>query len=130
MPTVALPGFSFSQTISSAKFFGGKLALPTTTSDSLQSARSARTRSRWSKESAEGRAVDDVGLPMAENEGVAIGRGMRDMPGADSACCPGQVFYHDGLAERPCHSIGETAPKRIGRPTGREGTTMTIGRDG
>jgi hypothetical protein len=30
MPTVALPGFSFSQAINSDRLFGGKLSRPTT----------------------------------------------------------------------------------------------------
>jgi hypothetical protein len=47
--------------------------------------RTVRNQRYWSEiihhveREREGGAVDDVGLPVAENEGVAIGRGMRDM---------------------------------------------------
>jgi hypothetical protein len=58
--------------------------------------------------------------PIAENDRVAIGRGMRDPAGADAAGRAGYVFDDNGLTKRVLHALGQNTRQRVPRPTGRE----------
>jgi hypothetical protein len=68
----------------------------------------------------ESRAIDDMGLPMAEDQCVAVRRRARDLGGANGAGRAGRIFDDDILAECALHTVSEDAAERIGRPAGRE----------
>ena len=62
----------------------------------------------------------DMGVPLADVEGVAIGRGARDAPDTDAAAGAADIFDHDGLPERCAHPLGHDPRGGIGRSARRE----------
>ena len=61
-----------------------------------------------------------MGVPLADVEGVTIGRGAGDAPDTNAAAGAADIFDHDGLAERCTHSLGDDAGGGIGRSAWRE----------
>src|SRR6185437_8599632 len=67
------------------------------------------------------RGVGDVRAPLAENERVAVGRGMRDAADADAAGRAGDVLDDERLAQRPAHMVAHDARQSVDRAAGRKG---------
>ena len=61
-----------------------------------------------------------MGLVRRQHEGVPVGLGLRDLPGADRAGAAADVLDDGTLAERP-ELRREEARERIHRPAGRVG---------
>ena len=68
-----------------------------------------------------GRAIDDVGLPMADAHGVTVRCGTRHAADTNGARGSRDVFNDHGLTKRGFHPLGENARERVGRPSRREG---------
>jgi hypothetical protein len=60
------------------------------------------------------RAARDVGPPLADAEGVAVGRRARDTADTDGAARAGDVLDDDGLAEGGAHALGHDARDHVG----------------
>ena len=65
-----------------------------------------------------------------QEQRVAIGRGLRDLVGADRAAAAAGVLDHDGLAEGFADLLREDARKQIGGAAGRKRTTQVMVREG
>ena len=61
-----------------------------------------------------------MGLVRRQHEGVPVGLGLRDLPGADRAGAAADVLDDGVLAERP-ELRREEARERVHRPAGRVG---------
>ena len=61
-----------------------------------------------------------MGVPLADVDGVAIGRGARDAADRDAAAGAADVLDDDRLAERRPHALGHDARGDIGRAARRE----------
>ena len=71
-----------------------------------------------------------MGVPLADVDGVAIGRGARDRPTADRAAGAADILDDDRLAERsPILSAMMRAATSV-EPPGGNGTISVIGREG
>ena len=57
---------------------------------------------------------------VVEKEGVAVGRGLRDLGGAESAAGAADVLHHDLLAEHLRHRLGDEAGHGVGGAARRE----------
>ena len=71
-----------------------------------------------------------MGVPLADVEGVAVGRGARDAPDTDAAAGAADIFDHDGLPERGTHPLGHDPGGGSVDPPGGNGTTKVMGREG
>jgi hypothetical protein len=56
--------------------------------------------------------------PLADADGVAVGRGAREAADADIAAGAGDILDHQRLTERGAHRLGEDARQRVGRAAG------------
>jgi hypothetical protein len=61
-------------------------------------------------------AVRNVGVPLADVEGVAVRRRARDAADADAAAGAANILDDDGLTQRHPHALGEDAGDGIRRP--------------
>src|SRR5262245_11778938 len=66
------------------------------------------------------RSIHDVGRPVADADGVTVGRGAHGAANTDGARRAGHVFDDDGLAERPAHRVAQSAGEGIDRTAGAE----------
>ena len=62
----------------------------------------------------------DMGVPLADVDGVAVGRGAREPPDADRAAGAADILDDDRLAEERSHPVGDDAPGHVGRAARRE----------
>ena len=62
----------------------------------------------------------DMGIPLADVEGVAVRCRARDAPDRDAAAGAADIFNDDGLAERCAHALGQDTGGRVGRSARRE----------
>ena len=62
----------------------------------------------------------DVGVPLADVDGVAVGRSARDAPDRDAAAGAADVLDDDRLAEDRPHLLGHDAGRDVGRAARRE----------
>ncbi len=62
----------------------------------------------------------DVGVPLADVDGVAVGRGAREPPDRDAAAGAADVFDDHRLAEDRPHPLGHDARDHVGRAARRE----------
>jgi hypothetical protein len=58
---------------------------------------------------------------IGEQDGVAVGRGARDLAGGDGAAGAAAIIDYDWLAERRAHLVGHDAGDDAGAAAGREG---------
>ena len=62
----------------------------------------------------------DMGIPLADVDGVAVGRGAREPPDADRAAGAADILDDHRLAEERPHLVGHDAPGDVGRAARRE----------
>ena len=62
----------------------------------------------------------DMGVPLADVDGVAVGRGAREPPDADAAAGAADILDDHRLAERCPHLVRHDPRRDVGRPAGRE----------
>ena len=62
----------------------------------------------------------DMGIPLADVDGVAVGRRARDAPDRDAAARAADVLDDDRLAEQRPHALGHDARDDIGRSARRK----------
>ena len=62
----------------------------------------------------------DVGVPLADVDGVAVGRRPREAPYPDRAAGAADILDDHRLAERRPHLVGQNTPGNIGRAARRE----------
>ncbi len=62
----------------------------------------------------------DMGVPLADVDGVAVGRGAREPPDADRAAGAADILDDHRLAEESPHLVGDDAPGDVGRAARRE----------
>ena len=113
VPWVAMSGLAFSHAINSFKFSAGKAFFATMRSGSLETSETGSKSLMRSYLSANVRAVQDMGSPVAENERVAVCRCSGHTPDADGARGANHIFDNDGLAEGASHALSHDAPDRI-----------------
>ena len=61
-----------------------------------------------------------MGVPLADVDGVAVGRGAREPPDADRAAGTADIFDDHRLAEERAHLVGDDAAGDVGRAARRE----------
>jgi hypothetical protein len=61
-----------------------------------------------------------MSVPLADVDGVAIGRGPRDAADGDAAAGAADVLDDNRLAERRPHALGQYPRRHVGRAAGRE----------
>ena len=62
----------------------------------------------------------NMGVPLADVDGVAIGRGARDAADGDATAGAADVLDDDRLAERRPHALGQYPRRHVGRAAGGE----------
>jgi hypothetical protein len=62
----------------------------------------------------------DMGVPLADVDGVTVGRGAREPADADRAAGAADILDDHRLAERRAHLVGQDARGDVGRSAWRE----------
>ena len=62
----------------------------------------------------------DVGVPLADVDRVAVGRGAREPADRDAAPRPADILHDDRLPERLAHPLRQNAPGHVGRASRRK----------
>ena len=73
---------------------------------------------------------DRQGAGVAEPDGVTVGIGFRERPGADGAAGASAVVDHDLLAERLTELVADERMTMVVLPPGGNGMISVIGRSG
>ena len=120
LPTVTLPGLALIQAISSFRLFGRQRL---SADDHGRLGRDQPDRLQVLQQidrQIVHRAAGDIGAPLADLHGVAVGRRARDADHAGRAAGAGRILDDHRLAEMRPHAFGHDAPDRVGRSAGGE----------
>src|SRR5882762_8686693 len=114
-----LPGFAFIHVTSSARLLAAR-SFFATMSCGLLEIRPIGSKSFFEIVIEFVDDAADVGVPLADIEGVAVRRRTGDAADADAAAGAADIFDHHGLSERRPHAFRQDAGGGIGRSARRE----------